>query len=89
MIEPFTLMRLCTLGIFGFWTVRGYWRTLRLVKKWERSGERLGIPRAVVRREVLRFVLRVTVFDPVNVGLWAIAAAIWTTLFVQLHAVPA
>lgn len=75
--DPYALMRGFTLALFGFWTIRGYWRTLRLLRRWTAIARRFGLSAAFVRGEVARFVLRVTVLDPVNVALLATAVIIW------------
>lgn len=75
--NPYGLMRVFTLVLFGFWTIRGYWRILALLRRWTEIAQRFGIPASFVRREVGRYVLRITLLDPINVALLAIAVVIW------------
>ncbi len=81
LIDPYYLMRAMTLAIFGFWSVRGYWRALVLAQRWTAIGVSFGIPAAFIRRRMLIFALRITVLDPVNLALLATAILIWGPLF--------
>ncbi len=80
-VDPFDLMRVCTLAIFGFWSVRGYWRTFQLVRRLERVAGIAGMPSRLVRVLVLKYALRVTIFDPVNLALLLAAMTLWAGLF--------
>lgn len=79
--SPYYLMRALTLAIFGFWAVRGYYRGLVLAQRWTAIGASFGIPAAFIRRQMVVFVLRITILDPLNLTLLAAAALIWGPLF--------
>lgn len=79
--SPYYLMRALTLVIFGFWTVRGYYNALRLAQRWTAIGESFGISRTFIRRQMVVFVLRITILDPINLTLLATAVLIWGPLF--------
>lgn len=80
-IDPYSLMRICTLAIFGFWTVRGYRNTYLLIRHLERVAGVAGMPAKMVRMMVFKYTLRVTVYDPVNLALLLIAGLLWAGLF--------
>ena len=48
-----------------------------LLKRGTEIAERFGIPASFVRRALARYVLRITILDPINVGLLAVAVVIW------------
>ena len=80
-IDPFYLMRGCTLAIFGFWSVRGYWNTFQLIRRLERIAGVAGMPTNMVRTMIFKYALRVTVFDPINLALLLMAMTLWAGLF--------
>ena len=81
LVDPYYLMRGLTLVLFGFWTVRGYYRAIKLAQRWTAIGASFGVPASFIRRQMVVFVLRITVLDPVNVALLATAVLIWGPLF--------
>jgi len=80
-IDPYYLMRACTLALFGFWSVRGYRNTFLLIRHLEKVAGVAGMPAKMVRLLVLKYILRVTIFDPINLGLLLIAGMLWASLF--------
>lgn len=81
LIDPYSLMRMCTLVIFGFWSVRGYRNTFLLIRHLERVAGVAGMPAKMVRVMVFKYALRVTVLDPINLGLLMISGLLWAGLF--------
>jgi len=81
LVDPFYLMRGCTLAIFGFWTVRGYWNAFRLIRRLERVAGMVGMPKKMMRMVVLKYALNITVFDPINLSLLIVSAVLWAGLF--------
>ncbi len=79
--NPYYMMRGLTLAIFGFWSLRGAWRALRLAQRWTAIGVSLGLSARAIRRQMLVFSLRITILDPLNLVLLATALLIWGPLF--------
>ena len=77
MFSPFA-MNSSTLGLAALWTVGGVVRTLRFARRWHARLAPLGLSDAWLRRQVLRFVLRTTVLDPINLALMLLLVGLWS-----------
>ena len=76
--DPYDYVRLITVALAAFWTVRGTLRTWRLLRRAERVLEPFQVERSWLRRMVLIFLARITVFDPVNLALMSVLLVLWT-----------
>ena len=76
-VEPYALIRAVTLTMASFWTLRSYWRLARSLDRWERRLVPFGISRKWVRIQLVRMMLRASVFDPLNLALFLILVSVW------------
>ena len=75
--EPWAYWRTVTLLLASIWCLSGLVRLLLFQRRWERRLLDLGVSRPWMRRQLLRVVLRVTVLDPINLGLMLSLIGIW------------
>ena len=78
MIDPYEYVRAVTVGMATIWTVGGVLRMWRFTRRWRRRMAVAGMSRAWTRRMLRTMVLRITVFDPVNLGLMLVLLLLWT-----------
>jgi hypothetical protein len=77
-VEPYTYVRTITLGLGTLWTLGGIVRTVRFARRWHSRLAPLGLSDRWLRKQVLRFVLRATVLDPINLALLLVLLGSWS-----------
>ena len=76
--DPGLVCRVTTIALFLYWSVRGWIRMGRFVRRLERLGATSGFKPGEVRRQVKRVALCATVGDPLNAFLLCVVAWLWT-----------
>ena len=77
-LDPYDFMRLVTVALATVWTLRGSLRTWRFLRRWEARLDDWGVSRAHLRRALMVMIARITILDPVNLGLILALGGIWT-----------
>ncbi len=77
LVEPYIYVRVITMGLGTIWTIGGIYRTIRFYVRWRNRLVPMGFERAWLALQVRTFVLRSTVFDPINLFLILTLFGIW------------
>jgi len=76
LVEPYTYVRVVTIGLGTVWTLGGIYRTYRFYCRWKNRLVPLGFEKSWLRLQVRTFVLRSTVLDPVNLSLMLVVLGV-------------
>lgn len=76
-LEPFRFVRIVTIAVATYWTVRGVLRTVGFARNWERRLHGWGLSRRWMRKQVAVVALRSTILDPLNLALCVTLVFLW------------
>jgi hypothetical protein len=75
--DPVLICKATTIALFLYWSVRGWVRMIRFVKRLERTASASGLAKGEVRRQVKRVALCATIGDPLNALLLCFIVWLW------------
>ena len=76
--DPVLVCRVTTITLFLYWSVRGWVRMGRLVRRLEQTASTAGFGPGDIHRYARRVALRATIADPLNAFLLCVIAWLWT-----------
>jgi hypothetical protein len=76
--DPVFICRVTTMALFVYWSLRGWIRMIRFVRRLERTASASGLKRGEVRRQMKRVAICATIGDPLNALLLCFIVWLWS-----------